>query len=81
MTVDFLEGFLEALLRGAGHAAKGAVEILHRLDQIVVLAAKELQALLELAVLVVRHQVDGAHAFELCPELLVSRLDVLKIAG
>ena len=45
------------------------------------LAAEELQPLLELAVLVVGHEVDGAHAFELGPQLLVSHPDVFEITG
>ena len=66
-----VEGLLEALLRRAGHAAERLLEILHRRDHVVVLGAQEVESLLELAVLLVGHQVHGAHGLELGGELLV----------
>src|SRR5882724_1553107 len=80
VAVDLLERLLEALLGGACHATKRAVEVLHRLDEIVVLAAEKFEPLLELAVLVVCHEVDRAHPLELGPQFLVPRLDTLEIS-
>src|SRR3990170_6438910 len=79
MPVDFLESLLEALLRRPRHAAERAIEVLHGLHQVVMLASKELEALLKLAVLVIRHEVDGPHPFELGAKLLVADFPGLEV--
>src|SRR5262245_29756610 len=78
--VDLVERFLETLLRGAGHATQRPVEIPHGLNEVVVLAPEELQALLQLSVLVIRDEVDRAHALELGRELFVARLHGLDVS-
>ena len=50
------------------------------LHQIVVLASKELEPLLELAVLVVCHEVDRSHPFELFSQLFVARFPGLDVS-
>src|SRR5262249_59792659 len=64
-----------------GHAAQRGIESLHGLDEIVMLAAEELEPLLQLSVLVVRDQVDGAHALELLAQLFVAKAHRLQITG
>src|SRR5262249_57177449 len=54
-----LDGRHEALLGRAGHPARSFFQALDRCGEIVVLRSQEGQPLVELAVFVVGHQVDG----------------------
>ena len=71
--VDVLERLPEPLLGGPRHAAERLLQVLHRRDEVVVLGAQKCKPLVELAILLVRHEVDGAHRGELFLELLQPR--------
>jgi len=62
VAVDLVERRLEPLLSRARHPPQGLLQILDGRHHVVVLGTKEVQALLQLAVLLVGHQVHGPMA-------------------
>ncbi len=79
--VDLREGFAEALLGSAGHAAQGLLEILDRGDQVVVLGAQKGQPLVQLAVLLVSHQIDRPEGLQLFAERGAALAHCLEVRG
>src|SRR5262249_18498948 len=70
--VDLLEGLDEAFLSRVRHSSQRLLQILDGRGEVVVLRAQERQSLVELAILLVGHEVDGADRGEPLRELAQS---------
>ena len=69
VAVDLLEGLDEAFLRGVRHSPQRLLEVLDRRGEVVVLCAQKREPLVELAILLVGDEVDGADGGQFLREL------------